>query len=176
MPFIALHKDTKKRIDITLLDHPREMFKAGECLCQLCSSPMIVKAGLIKRAHFAHANSCTSPYGSHPESAEHREAKMYLKTQLPARFEDYKDVRLEYEVPIKEVKRIVDLLAIFPKGHRVAHEVQLASITNEQLEARTKDYERAGIDVIWWLGKSANSPANRDWCLRTFGEVFSINF
>ena len=160
MPFIAMNKATRKRIDITSIEHPRLELKPGEFVCQTCGASMIIKAGLIKRAHFAHASTCTSPYGSHPESPEHREAKMYLKTQLPARFEDYKEVRLEYEVPIKEVKRIVDLLAIFPNGHKVAHEIQLASITNEQLEARTKDYERAGIDVIWWLGKSANSTAN----------------
>ncbi len=176
MPFIALHKDTGERIDITKIAKPRDVLVSGECICQLCRLPMIIKAGLIKRSHFAHANSCDTDYASHPESPEHRAAKMFLKEQLPQRYSDYKDADLEYEVPIKEVSRVVDLLATFPKGHKVAHEVQLASITTEQLEERTRDYERAGIDVIWWLGKSANTPANREWCLRTFGITFTIDY
>ncbi len=176
MPFIALDKETRKRIDITTLDQPRQVLKAKGCICQLCNEIMIVKAGMIKRAHFAHASSCPTSYESHPESPEHRAAKMFLKKQLPLRFAEYKGVQLEYEVPIKQVNRIVDLLAIFPNGHRVAHEVQLASLTIEHLEARTNDYARAGIDVVWWLGKSANTTANRDWCLRTFGELFTLNF
>ena len=175
MPFIALERTTGKRVDITLLQQPREDLQAGEYVCQLCSAPMMVKAGLIRRAHFAHVSSCPTDYQAHPESPEHRAAKIYLREQLPKRFTDYKHVTLEYEVPIKEVKRVVDLLATFPKGHRIAHEVQLASITTEELEERTQDYERASVDVVWWLGRSANTPANRDWCLATFGVIFLID-
>jgi competence protein CoiA len=176
MPFIALSKETRKRIDITTFEHPRQELNNGAFICPFCNTPMIIKAGMIKQPHFAHINTCTSPYGSHPESPEHREGKAFLKRNLPLRYPEYKDARFEYEWPIKEVSRIVDLLAIFPNGHRVAHEVQLASITTETLEKRTNDYRRAGIDVIWWLGKAANTNANRDWCARTFGEVCSISF
>ena len=75
MPFVALHRETRERIDITRIENPRVVLKSGNCICQLCDSPMIIKAGQIMRAHFAHNAACPSDYASHPESPEHREAK-----------------------------------------------------------------------------------------------------
>ncbi len=176
MPFVALNKETRERIDITTIRNPREVLKSGEFVCQLCETPMIIKAGMVIRAHFAHYATCKTEYRSHPESPEHRAAKIFLREKLPTAYAEYKIAKLEYEVPIPEVRRVVDLLATFPSGHKVAHEVQLASITTEELEERTRDYEQAGIDVIWWLGRSANTPANRNWCLSTSGVAFLIDY
>lgn len=175
MPFIARKKSTGERIDITLLSSPREQLQANDCVCQLCGAPLIIKAGLIMRAHFAHATLCESDYQSHPESLAHREAKVFLATHLHESFQEYTSASIEYEVPIPEVKRVADLLVTFRMGWRIAHEVQLASITTEELELRTNDYERAGIDVVWWLGRSANTVANRAWCYRRFGHAFCLN-
>lgn len=175
MPFVARHKDTKERIDITRIENPRQVLKSGDYICQLCDTPMIVKAGLIMQAHFAHTASCTSDYQSHPESQEHREAKIFLAKNLGRSFAEYTNTTIEYEVPIPEVKRIADLLVTFPMGWRIAHEVQLASITSQTLQERTDDYARAGIDVVWWLGKSANTPTNRDWSRKIFGYALCIN-
>jgi competence protein CoiA len=86
----------------------------------------------------------------------------------------YANVTIAYEVPVREVKRVADLLVTFPTGWQVVHEVQLASTTTEDLQRRTNDYTPAGIDVTWWLGKSADTPANREWCQRTFGYVLCI--
>jgi competence CoiA-like predicted nuclease len=174
MPFIAIRKATGERIDITAIEYPRAALTSGECLCQLCGAPMIVKAGLVRQHHFAHAGRCTSDYQSHPESPAHREAKRYLVTHLREWFKEYENTRIAYEVPIPEVKRIADLLVTFPTGWRVAHEVQLASITTEQLQERTNDYTLAGIDVVWWLGKSADTETNRAWCRCTFGYALSL--
>jgi competence CoiA-like predicted nuclease len=137
MPFIAIRKATGERIDITAIEYPRAALTSGECLCQLCGVPMIVKAGLVHQHHFAHAGRCTSDYQSHPESPAHREAKRYLDTHLREWFKEYANTHNAYEVPIPEVKRIADLLVTFPTGWRVAHEVQLASITTEHLQERT---------------------------------------
>ena len=175
MPFVALQKDTRERIDITRIERPRESLKSGDCICQLCDTPMIIKAGQIMRAHFAHYATCVTEYESHPESVEHREAKVFLATHLRESFKEYTSAIIEYEVPIPEVKRIADLLITFPTGWRIAHEVQLASITTETLEARTNDYAKAGVDVVWWLGKSANTPANREWSRLTFGYALCLN-
>jgi hypothetical protein len=68
MPFIAIRKETRERIDITTIANPRAVLKSGECLCQLCGAPMIVKAGLVRQHHFAHIGQCSSDYQSHPES------------------------------------------------------------------------------------------------------------
>jgi competence CoiA-like predicted nuclease len=174
MPFIAIRKATGERIDITTIENTRAALISGECLCQLCDTPMIVKAGLVRQHHFAHVGRCSSDYQSHPESPAHQEAKRYLATHLREWFGEYAHTHIAYEVPIPEVRRIADLLVTFPTGWRVAHEVQLASITSEQLQERTNDYILAGIDVVWWLGKSADTEVNRAWCRCTFGYALSL--
>lgn len=175
MSFVAVHKETGERIDITRIASPREQLRTDMCVCQLCGAPMIIKAGLVMRAHFAHHALCESGYQSHPESVAHREAKVFLATHLREAFQEYTSAVIEYEVPIPEVRRVADLLATFPMGWRVAHEVQLASITPAELEERTNDYAKAGIDSVWWLGKSANTLANREWSYRTFGYALCLN-
>ena len=174
MPFVAKRKGTGERVDITLMENPRGVLKPGECICQVCGMPMIVKAGLVRQHHFAHVGRCSSDYQSHPESPAHQDAKRFLAANLHEQFREYANTTIEYEVPIPEVRRVADLLVTFPTGWRVAHEVQLASITTEQLQERTNDYILAGIDVVWWLGKSADTEANRAWCRCTFGYALSL--
>lgn len=175
MPFIARRKGTDERIDITALQQPCEVLKAGEYVCQICGAELTIRAGLIHQHHFVHVTPCSDEYQSHPESPTHREAKRFLATHLQEQFQEYSGTSITYEVPIAEVMRIADLLATFPTGWRVAHEVQLASITTQQLQERTNDYSQAGIDVVWWLGKSANTPANRNWSREVFGHAFVLN-
>lgn len=169
MPFIALHKETKQRIDITTINNPRQFLKSGDCICQLCETPMILKAGEILQAHFAHQAKCPTDYQSQPESPEHRAAKKYLAEHLVEEFPEYGGATIEYEVKIPEVMRIADLMTTWPGGHKKAHEIQLSSITTGVLQKRTEDYEHAGIDIIWWLGKSAKTPSNINWCYEAFG-------
>ena len=176
MPFIALHKDTKERIDITEIEDPRGVLKSGDYICQLCEEPLILKAGLIISPHFAHYAKCTSDYATHPESEAHRQGKKALAHYLKDYFSKYVDLQVNFEVKIPEAKRVADLLITFPMGWRIAHEVQLANITIEELQQRTDDYARAGIDTIWWLGKSADTPANRNWCIERFGICYRLNF
>ena len=133
MPFIAKRWGTDERIDITTIEFPRAVLELVRCVCQICGANMIIKAGMIRQHHFAHVAACSEEYGSHPESSAHRNAKLFLATHLREQFQEYTDVVIEYEVPIREVMRIADLLVTFSTGWRVAHEVQLASITTEQL-------------------------------------------
>lgn len=174
MPFVALNKTTKERIDITKIDNPRETLKSGDVICQLCESPMIVKAGMIYRPHFAHFSDCNTDYNYHPQSPEHLLGKELVANALKSHFSDYVNAEIEFEVRVPEVRRVADVMATFPNGWRQAHEVQLASITIGDLEKRTGDYYRAGIDVIWYLGNNANSQTNRTWCLDQFGYCFTL--
>jgi competence CoiA-like predicted nuclease len=169
MPFVALNKTTRQRVDITKIENPRLALKSEEHVCQLCEQPMIVRAALILQPHFAHRVMCPSDYGYHPESQEHRAAKRFLAQYLRETYEEYTTAQIEFEVPIREAKRVADILVEFPMGWRIAHEIQLASITTLQLQERTSDYVRAGIDVIWWLGKAADTETNRDLCLEEVG-------
>lgn len=173
MAFIAKSLRTGLRIDITRVEHPRETLKAEDVVCQLCEERMIIKAGYIVRAHFAHSarSDCASQWGSHPESEEHRLGKLLIAQKLQEELGDVTGARTEFEVPVREVMRIADVMVIYPNGWRVAHECQLAGITTETLTKRTEDYLHAGIDVVWWLGKSAASRTNLDWTvsLQRFG-------
>lgn len=177
MPFIGVHRETGQRLDITAVEQPRRVLKSGEWVCQLCGASLVVKAGLVVRPHFAHyaAAECRTDYRYHPESPAHREAKSHLAGLLRQHYAEYTDAQIEYEVPIPEVKRVADILIVFPMGWRVAHEVQLAAISLAELQERTEEYERAGIDVVWWLGKAADTQSNRLWCIQTCGQCYTIN-
>jgi competence CoiA-like predicted nuclease len=181
MPFVALDKTTGKRIDITEIEEPRKVLRSGDCLCQDCEQPLIVKVGFMRLGHsvsphFAHYadRECTLKYKSHPETLEHREGKRYLAKYLRETYKEYTDSDIEKEVPIPEIMRKADLLVTLPMGWRIAHEIQLAAISIDELEERTNDYSRAGIDVVWWLGGKADNYQNRDWCIKNFGSCFTI--
>lgn len=178
MPLIGKHVLTGERLDITTVESPRSIWKPGDVICPLCGEPMIVKSGLIKIPHFAHKVTCNTDYRSHPESAEHIAGKLFVAEQIEKHVAqwDYVGHVVEFEYPVREVKRIIDVALLFPSGWIVAHEVQLANITVEDLEERTNDYARAGVDVVWWLGKRANTPSNREWCISRFGQCQLIHF
>lgn len=176
MPFVALDKNTKERIDITKIENPRLTLKSGEVICQLCEAPMIVKAGLKKRHHFAHYAECNSDYEYHPQSEEHLGGKEIVAEYAGSWFEELAGARPDFEVRIPEVRRVADVLFTFPNGWRVACEVQLASITTEQLQQRTDDYLRAGIDTLWFFGKSAHTSANIIWSIKTFGFALILEY
>jgi competence CoiA-like predicted nuclease len=175
MPFIARDRSTHARIDITRYEKPREILVAADIICQFCTQPMIIRAGMIFRAHFAHKALCPTDYVGHPESHEHREGKSLVAARLREEIAEYSTAAIEFEVPIPEVKRIADIMVLFPNGWRVAHEIQLASLTTETLQQRTEDYLDAGVDLVWWLGKSADTPANRSWCEQYFGYSLRID-
>ncbi|HOW92525.1 MAG TPA: competence protein CoiA family protein [Anaerolineaceae bacterium] len=178
MAFIALRKDTQERIDITRIEKPYLELKSGDCVCQLCGEPLIVRCGMIRQAHFAHYSACVSDYRYHPESPEHMAGKEYvadLITQMLINM-GIENPKVDYEVRIPEAKRVADVLVTFPMGWRIACEIQLASITIADLEERTNDYARAGIDTIWWLGKQADTDQNRYWCATNLVRCYRIYF
>lgn len=175
MPLVALDQDGQ-RVDITKYKEPRQELSAMTFQCQACKVKMILKAGFIVRAHFAHMPGALCSYASHPESIEHLQAKEFLALRLKDWFAEYADAEPLLEVPIPEVKRIADIVFRFPGGWSIIHEVQLASITVRELKQRTEDYLRAGFDTFWWLGKTANTEINRSWCEQTFGFALSIDF
>lgn len=173
MPLVAQNKQTGERIDITRYKNPRIEIPAASVVCPECQYPMVLKAGMIKIAHFAHKPGSNCSYGV-GESADHLALKNYLIEWFRAETDEQFNVAVEPEYKIGN--RRADVAQIFPTGWIVAHEVQLASITVEELEQRTRDYLTAGCDVIWYLGKSAFTPANCAWVERYQGQVLSWEF
>lgn len=170
MPLIALNKKTNERVDISEFDEPAFQLRANDLACPLCESRMMVVSavkdtgGYTKRiAHFRHhrINDCIyTAYGA-GESEQHRQAKLWLREQLLKESGFRVPVELEYH--IAEVSRIADVAQIFPTGWIVVHEIQLATITVQNLDARSRDYLVAGCDVIWYLGGKARTEANLIW-------------
>ena len=175
MPFIAIHKETGKRVDITDIKQPKLKIKSGDCLCQLCSEPLILKSGFIRATHFCHYKNCDSDYISHPESKEHLEGKRYLYDMLCKIYKPYFDTSLiELEKKVPEAGRVADIMVTFPMGWRVAYELQISPITTKSLEERTNSYGKNGIDTIWIFGGKADTETNRDWSITRFGFYYVL--
>lgn len=170
MPLVAHDGQTGQRIDITLYKNPRVELPTSNIVCPECNSPMVLKAGVIKMAHFAHKPGSNCSYGC-GESLEHMTAKRMVATWLRGEMSGCV-VEPEYSIS----NRRADLAQIFPNGWIVVHEIQLASITTEELQKRTDDYMNAGCDVIWYFGKKTSTPANRTWAERFQGQVLVLEF
>jgi competence CoiA-like predicted nuclease len=175
MSFVALRKDTRERVDITQYPSPKkEALKHFVLICQKCEGILYVKEGDVRAAHFAHMP------GVHCEAAEesqkHRNGKLYLRDHLKDIFPEYAEARFDFEYHVPGVDRIIDLLVTLPDGRKIAHEVQLASITTKTLWERTDDYAQAGISTVWWLGGSAHTTTNVQWCLQQFEAAYILQY
>ncbi len=176
MPFTAIEKNTGHRVNLLRIKHPHAELKAGEYICEICKEPMMIRGGPVIQAHFAHYpdNHSRCP-DREKETPEHLLAKIEIADALRDGLSEYIDAQIEEEVWIEEIKRRADVLVIFPMGWRIAHEIQLAYITTEELEARTDDYYRAGVDVVWWFGRAADTESNRRWSLKKFGYSLGLD-
>jgi len=177
VPFIAEDRTTGERVDINDYSDPKSQLIKGDLLCPFCKSTMIINDGLIRRAYFSHKGACPlDDYARHPESLEHLYLKKYIADTVGKEFESYVNSVAHFEYIIEEAKRIADIVFEFPNGWLIAHEIQLSAITTGELQQRTEDYRNAGVDVIWWLGKSADTETNREWMYDNFSECFTVDY
>jgi competence CoiA-like predicted nuclease len=174
MPFIAIDKISGKRIDITTIEKPKQTLRDGQFVCQLCEQPMFIRSGDIRITHFYHKAVCHSDIfvPQERETEEHLFGKKEIARMLREQFNN-QHVLIEYERPLKEIRRVADILITYPMGWRLAQEIQLSDISEKEIEERTNAYESIGIDVIWWLGKKVRL-STRDWCIERFGRVYTI--
>jgi competence protein CoiA len=186
MPLRALHLPTNNVIlssDFSSSREIRSLYKKEDLICPFCE--IRTRMDPVQRGnsiiYFRHYKSiCTSKLEhDHDESPEHLLGKTMLANYLKEELREVSDVEIIIEYPIREAGengRIADVAAVFPTGYVIVYECQLANITAEMLEKRTKDYEEAGVEVTWFLGGKADNHANRDWCLEYFGNCYYIKF
>jgi competence CoiA-like predicted nuclease len=172
----AKYIDTNEEVVITDYENPRENLLKENLCCKFCEGKISIRQGLIRCNHFYHLNPCTSDFERHPESIQHNIGKQLIAEHIKQYWQEYASTNIKFEMPLKEIKRIADIAMIFPSGWIVVHEIQLATITTEQLQKRTNDYQSIGIDTFWWLGKGADSTANRNWCIQKFGYSLCIDY
>lgn len=117
--------------------------------CPGCGeSPLVVKQGEIVYPHFAH-KSGTACVGSEPETANHARAKYVLARAFGGMPE-----------AVVGDRRADVLVPDWPGAGAFAVEVQLASMTGREAKARTRDWNRQGLPVMWvWGDQQHFKPA-----------------
>lgn len=125
------------------------------------------------RTHFWHLGGCecASKLDRHPQTPEHREGVFALRSWLEKQLANCFTQTIQREVPLLECNRVADLLVTFPCGWRLAIELQLSAITLDSLDARIQSYLRNGTDVLWFIGKSADTVAVRDFLASRYNFV-----
>ena len=147
----------------------------GPFHCPGCKHELVLRKGRIKVHHFAHK----PPYHYHcqrgeGESEAHRKCKESINNALS----QYNHVtNLDVEVDFGSV--IADVYCLI-NNVPVAIEIQRSNLSVNEITARTSEYEKHGIYVLWLalfnkkLGEGKYSPkAWEKWCHATyFGRVY----
>jgi competence protein CoiA len=115
----------------------------GPFFCPGCKKPVILKQGPVRDAHFAHLAGSTCTYGA-GESETHRSAKRGIKTAL-GKHPLVSDLHLEY--PLGDVRP--DIYFRFANRYSIAVEVQLSTLSSQELARRTRSYFAQQIFVLW---------------------------
>jgi competence protein CoiA len=110
--------------------------------CQSCEREVTLRKGDIKTHHFAHKPPVTCARGR-GESEQHLRAKLAI----------YDGLRREAHVTELEVEKdlgssIADVYARIA-GVPVAIEIQRSNLSVRDINARTLNYHRKGIEVLW---------------------------
>jgi len=67
-------------------------------------------------------------------------------------------------------ERVPDIAVLDSDGRIVeVHEIQLTKVTTAELDERTRSYDDAGIECIWWFGKGCQTEDVITWAKRNFG-------
>jgi competence CoiA-like predicted nuclease len=172
MPLIAYNENGERvcSLDFENANQIRTLYPHKSLYCPFCESVMSPRESKRSILHFFHCNRCTSEILRHPESKEHLLGKQILADLLRKETKGLNvDILIEYPISNAGLHgRVADVAAVFPTGYVLIYECQLASITTENLEERTLDYEAEGCDVIWFFGKSADVPRNHEWAKSRF--------
>lgn len=112
-------------------------------ICPVCKQPVILRAGQIKVAHFAHikGGDCAASEG---ETSEHLLGKKQLYAWAVKRH-----FSPRYEVYLSAIKQRPDLL-IKIGARTVALEYQCSPISLARLQERNRGYQKLNI-IVWWI-------------------------
>ena len=114
----------------------------GPFVCPKCSRELNLRKGQIKAHHFAHKPPVTCSYGR-GESEAHRKAKWAIYDCLKKRA-DVTECELE-----KSWGEVVSDVYVVIRGAPIALEVQISSLTIDEIMYRTKMYYEKDIAVLW---------------------------
>ncbi len=110
--------------------------------CPRCEDEAILKKGTIKTHHFAHKPPVTCEYGR-GETEKHRLCKMEIFEGLK---EHPRFRHVELEKGLGTVRPDISALM---GDIRIAIEVQISTLTMDQIVYRTREYAKKGIYLLW---------------------------
>ncbi|WP_194758327.1 competence protein CoiA [Priestia megaterium] len=114
----------------------------GRLYCPHCKSKVTARKGKLKAHHFAHDSLKECPY-SNKESAEHLGMKKNLFNSLTER---YPKIQIDLEKSVVP-NRIADMIIHGNKDLIV--EFQASQIEFNEIQSRTKDYNKENYPVLW---------------------------
>lgn len=137
--------------------------------CPGCRRVVTLKKGNIKAHHFAHLPPVTCALGS-GETEQHFRAKLAIYDALLGE-PNVSEVELEKALGTSRA----DVYAVV-SGARVAVEIQRSTLSVNDITARTLNYHRQGIAVLWLALPSARLHEERfspnaweKWCHAAYG-------
>lgn len=183
VPFTAIDQETGERVDLFTSPLAKTDLLNRVFICPVCGDRMIARSSFLRsgtqvRAHFAHkpAADCLYAMYAQGETAEHRAGKEWVVARLKDVVGEEVTCEIYTEYHLKQIRRIADVILLTPGGYNHVFEVQLASISVEDLEQRTNDYMSVGCDVTWIIGGRADTQENRLWVADHQGDVHVIQF
>jgi competence protein CoiA len=114
----------------------------GPFSCPVCAQPVILKRGPIIVPHFAHQSRADCNYRE-GESTTHLQAKMEIATAL-LRTPGVTNVHLEHVLDTVRPDISFSL-----RGTSVAIEVQISTLSLDDISRRTISYARKNMAVLW---------------------------
>lgn len=182
MPLTALIRGTKSVVEAqeAITNPKRTRYQCRYCGIELrLKRPYMRLKEIYVREHFFHVGGeCASDFEGHPESYDHMNLKAMLRDSL---LESGRARKVLLEEPIRMPWRLKGRKADLVSYDGISEipevwEIQLAPITRDEIEERTKDYVKAGYEPHWLLGKIAASDTNCDLVRDLLGECPIINF
>jgi competence CoiA-like predicted nuclease len=181
MPFKAMNVNTGELIISLDFNSKLELIALHEnVVCPYCKGQMHCRERTNFALHFVH-NTTSRNCPSGGEGWLHLECKrqVYLELKskidfLPKNIKEH--FRIDLELRVEQVNRIIDVALLLKNKPVEAHEVQLSPITVSELETRTRDYSSQGIAAYWYFGgKSFNQEIQR-WSKSKYGEIRFFEF
>lgn len=111
-------------------------------ICPRCRAEVVLRKGRIKTHHFAHKPPVTCAMGA-GETAQHLAAKQEIFDALLGE-PRVTGVELEKDFGVS----VADVFAVI-SGTKVAVEIQRSTLSVAEIIARTVNYHRLGISVLW---------------------------
>jgi len=122
--------------------HQLELLKDKETfLCPSCQDEVYLKVGMKKTPHFAHKHVCHAV--TEGETEEHLKGKKILFSWL---YSQLRQVEMEKYIP--EISARPDVFAVW-KNKKIAIEFQCSIIPSNDINRRTDNYQRIGIETVW---------------------------